>query len=217
MASVETAEQLVRIRRMGLQDLPGVVAAHLACFPRGFFARLGRRFVTRYYRTFLDGPIAVALVAELDSRVVGYLVGVLDPPQHRHLVLAYHGLGLMALGLVGLLRHPGLLAAFIKTRSRRYVNAWVRRGQDPASAPVRWAVLSNVVVADGDRGKGVGAALVSNFLAQASDASCDRACLVTLAGPEGAGGFYVKHGWTYRESRPGTDGRTLEHYEHQLT
>ncbi|KRB73141.1 hypothetical protein ASE01_20450 [Nocardioides sp. Root190] len=51
---------------MDLQDLQPVVQAHLTTFPRGFFARLGSRFLTRYFRTFLDGPLAVALVVERD-------------------------------------------------------------------------------------------------------------------------------------------------------
>ena len=71
-----------QLRRMGLQDLHVVTDMHMAEFREGFFVRLGARFLRRYYRTFLDGPLATALVCESDGAVCGYLVGVLDPTAH---------------------------------------------------------------------------------------------------------------------------------------
>lgn len=212
-------EVTVSIRRMGLQDLPDVVAAHRQHFPNGFFARLGPRFLRRYYRTFLDGPLAVALIVEVSGVPSGYLVGVLDPVQHRRLLLTYHGVALAACGLFGLMRRPTVLTRFVLTRARRYLTA-LRRSRDRVIESVdgpRIAVLSNVVVAEHARGLGLGTLLVDAFLAQARDVGRDRACLVTVAGPDGAGSFYTKSGWQHTRDATGADGQRLSHFERDLS
>lgn len=208
----------VRVRRMGLQDLGEVVGGHRASFPNGFFARLGPRFLRRYYRTFLDGPLAVALVVEVAGIPSGYLVGVLDPVQHRRLLLTYHGVALAACGLFGLIRRPQVMARFVATRIRRYLVVLTRsanRAAELEDGP-RIAVLSHIVVARQARGRGLGTVLVDTFIAQARDAGRERACLVTLTGPTGAGSFYEKSGWRHTRDATGVDGRRLSYYERDL-
>lgn len=208
----------LELRRMGLQDLTEVVGAHLSSFPHGFFAKLGRHFLTRYYRTFLDGPLSVAMVAEIDGRFYGYLVGILDPPRHRRLLLSYHGWALAGWGLFGLAHRPLLLARFLVTRTRRYGAALLRNKSATAapSTATPVAVLSHVVVAPQLRKAGIGATLVENFMQQARAAGCQRACLVTVDGPDGAGAFYAKYGWIHTHTRRGPDGRPLAHYERTI-
>lgn len=209
----------VKVRRMGLQDLTNVVRDHRSNFPDGFFARLGPRFLRRYYRTFLDGPLAVALVVEVAGVPSGYLVGVLDPVQHRRLLLTYHGVALAVCGLAGLMRRPRVLARFLATRVRRYLTALTRRrtGSSGASDGPRLAVLSHLVVADHARGTGLGTVLVDVFIDQAREAGRDRACLVTIAGPTGAGAFYARSGWEHTGDATGADGQRLSYYQRDLS
>ncbi|NHA01282.1 GNAT family N-acetyltransferase [Nocardioides sp. W3-2-3] len=190
----------------------------MTSFPRGFFARLGPRFLRRYYRTFLDGPLAVALVVEVAGMPAGYLAGILDPAPHRRLLLAYHGLALATCGLLGLMRRPAVLAKFLVTRARRYVVALLVRNHATVKhfAGPRLAVLSHVVVAKDCRGSGLGTVLVDAFLDHARAAQRDRACLVTIAGTGGAGEFYAKSGWTHIRDSTGVDGRRLSYYERDL-
>ncbi len=204
---------------MGLQDIPAVVDAHRANFPHGFFARLGPRFLRRYYRTFLDGPLAVALVVELAGGPAGYLVGVLDPVQHRRLLLTYHGFALAVCGLLGLMRRPTVLTRFLATRVRRYSSALTRSrgGSFGTESGPRLAVLSHVVVSNDARGRGLGTLLVDAFVEQARGAGRDRACLVTIAGSTGAGAFYDKVGWRHARDSTGVDGQQLSYYELDLS
>lgn len=209
----------VRLRRMGLHDLPFVVEQHISCFPEGFFARLGPRFLTRYYRTFLDGPLSTALVAELDGTVCGYLVGVFEPRHHRRLLLTHHGRSLAGSACLSLVVRPRLAFTFVVTRGRRYYTAWVRdRGKASDALPVldSVAVLTHVAVTPGSRGAGTGTALVRRFLEEAGAAGRSDACLVTLAGLAGAGAFYERRGWACTAERRAEDGRHLRYYRIRL-
>ena len=203
---------------MGLQDLAYVVDAHADNFPDGFFARLGPRFLRQYYRTFLDGPLATCVVVEHEGRPCGYLVGILDPPQHRRLMLRYHAVSLALAAGLGMFRRPRLAATFVVTRLGRYRAALVRssRGGAARGPAMRTAVLSHVAVSEAYRRSGIGTILVDEFLAEAHAAGCARACLVTQAGPEGAGDFYARRGWTFTHQRRTTEGRDLTYYERQV-
>ena len=200
---------------MGLHDLPFVVAAHQEHFPDGFFVDLGPRFLTRYYRTFLDaGPLTVALVAEVEGDRCGYLTGVLAGRQHRTQMLRHHGLGLAVAAALGMVARPGVAVRFVLTRSRRYAQA-LRRHRVEQSAPTLTAespaVLSHVVVVEPERLAGVGSCLVQAFLREARDARCPTAALVTEAGARGAGPFYESLGWHVSGSTS-VDGRALLRY-----
>lgn len=210
---------------MGLQDLSYVVDTHRAEFGDGFFARLGPRFLARYYRTFLDGPTAVAVIAESEGTPRGYLVGVLQPRQHRALLLRYHGVGLAAHGTVAMIRHPRMGLTFLFTRSSRYVQG-VKRGlrsrapaadsgpgSGSAAEPAgETAVLTQVVVDRRHRARGVGTRLLNHFRTEAEQAGCTEAALVTVAGSSGAGAFYEAHGWTRSGSVTTPEGKSLWKY-----
>ena len=209
----------VRVRRMGLQDLPFVVEAHLAHFPDGFFARLGRGFLTRYYRTFLDGPLATAIVAEIDGVATGYLAGILRGPEHRQLMLQHHGVALVLAGAGGMVRHPTVGLTFFVTRLGRYASAIRRhrRGAPSGAAPTtRPAVLSHIVVAQPRRCRGMGSTLIDRFLKEAREAGRTHACLVTMEGELGAGSFYERRGWRRAGDTTQADGRMLRRYEYAL-
>ena len=203
---------------MGLQDLRVVTDMHIAEFREGFFVRLGARFLRRYYRTFLDGPLATALVCENDGKVCGYLVGVLDPPQHRRLLIRHHGPSLAINALGSLIWRPRLALHFLRTRARRYLRSLLKQGRSAAVAaePSKLAVLTYVAVDPSMRGQGVGSALVDRFLDEAAAAGRAAVCLVTAAGAGGAGDFYASRGWEQVGEGRRSDGQSLEHYRFRL-
>lgn len=204
---------------MGLQDLDFVVQEHTQCFPHGFFARLGPRFLTRYYRTFLDGPLAVAVISETNGVPVGYLVGILKTREHRRLLLDHHGVPLASAAALAMAARPWLGAIFIWTRLRRYLTSISKARHNAGLADAssrRVAVLSHVVVSTKARCQGVGASLVEEFLEQAEAAECGSACLVTLAGAQGAGAFYQSRGWQHTHRRRSAEGRVLDYYTFDL-
>ena len=218
----------LRLRRMGLQDLPFVVSTHLHYFPESFFARLGPRYMTRYYRTFLDGPLAAAVVAEVEGEVCGYLVGILDGPRHRGLLLRHHGAGLAWAGVWAMGMRPWLAWEFAFTRLGRYANALRRSRTGPTgpTAPTgpssprkveKAAVLSHVAVREGCRRRGVGTQLINDFLQQAESAGCARVCLLTRAGSCGAGDYYESHQWERVEVPASSSAKPFVQYQRGLS
>jgi len=203
---------------MGLQDLTVVTDMHRAEFREGFFVRLGARFLRRYYRTFLDGPLATALVCEKDGAVCGYLVGVLDPAQHRRLLIRHHGASLAISAFASLIWRPRLALHFLGTRAGRYLRALIKqtRGAAVTAEPAKLAVLTYVAVDPSVRGQGVGSALVERFLGEAAAAGRTAVCLVTVAGAGGAGDFYASRGWLNVGDGRRSDGQSLAHYQFLL-
>lgn len=207
----------VTVRRMRPADLRCVVREHQAHFPDGFFARLGPAFLTAYYRAYAFSVPALSYVVEVDGRVVGYLVGVIDPAVHRRDLLGRHRRALMVRGIVALAIRPRLAAHFLRTRAARYARRLLYRRCDSSSAasppPGRVAMLSHVAVTADHQSRGIGSALVEQFLRDAEAAGCEAVTLVTLSGTAGAGSYYRNRGWQACGEHADFDGRRLTTYE----
>jgi GNAT superfamily N-acetyltransferase len=212
------------VRGMTTADVGFAAVLHHTALPHGFFARLGTSFLLTYYESFVASPHAVALVAQGASGPAGVLVGTVRTSQHYSWVLRRFGPRLAVRGLLALLRTPGLLLFFLRTRLGWYSAAllrvgrrWARRSRTGTNRGAREpAVLTHVAVTPFGRGTGTGAALVREFVDAASAAGCRQAVLVTLAGADGAGRFYQRLGWIRRDVHRDHDGRLVECYERRL-
>lgn len=227
----------VSVRTMTRRDLRAVAALHRTHLPVGFFPRLGERFLRAYHRSYLDGPHAVALVAEADGTTVGFVVGSTRVHEHGAWTVRNRGLRLALAGGTALLLRPPELWTFLTTRAGRYVRGIARRlrprttptGADASTAstatptsttadtstaaPASPAVLVHVAVDDGARGLGLGAALVEAFVLACGAAGAVEVQLVTDADSP-AVGFYERLGWTSAGARPAADGRAVVEFRH---
>ena len=188
----------VSLRAMELADVPTAVRLHRTNLPTGFFVELGDRFLRRYYRTFLTSPAAVALVAEVEGTMVGFLVGSTDEVAHHRHTIDLSRWGLARVGATALLARPELTAHFMRTRARRYLRG-IRRRTAPTTAaegePVRTGVLSHIAVDEPGRGAGVGTALVEGFVRIAAVHGVEQLRLYTGPGNDTARNFYKRLGW----------------------
>lgn len=210
------------IRSMSRGDLRFVLSQHREAFPDNVMGRMGSMFLRRYYRSFLAGPFAVAVVAERQGRPVGYLVGILDTRRHRCLLLRRHGAALAVALFAGFALHPVLVTRIMASRvSKALASKLAARDQgsdrDPAdggdggvgseSGPV--AVLSHVAVPESSQRRGVGRRLVDFFVAETRAAGCSEVCLATLDDVDGAWKLYERLGWELTSTRRTFDGRPL--------
>ncbi len=224
-------------------DLSSIYAAeavtlHEQVFRDEFIARLGVRFLHRYYRAFAESPYAVALIAVSPSgALAGALLGTLDPGNHYQWLIRKHGLGLAAAVLEQSIRHPSVARMLIRTRLKRYVSGVMRQfikrsgvatanpdsgysvratqtiGHVSAKAP-KVGDITHLFVNPGLRSKGVGASLVRAYEHLATRFGIRRIDLVTLPPTEGgAGPFYEKLGWTFAQTRVSRSGETFHLYQ----
>lgn len=194
----------LELRDAAAADVERMATLHADRLPQGFFVRLGPRYLRAYHRTFIGNDLAVALVAEEDRSLVGFVVGPVDAAAHRQFVIRRHGWRLALAGAGALLFRPALALEFGRTRLGRYARGLVRAlrrtpSLGPTSpgglAPERTAVLSHVAVDASSASRGVGRALVGGYVEAVRRRGARRVELVTLAGDEGAGGFYRRLGW----------------------
>ena len=213
---VSTAREIV-IRRMGLGDLDFVVEEHLANFPDNVFGQMGRRFLTEYYRTFLDGPHADAVVTVDGGARVGFLVGVLDVREHRRLVRRFHFRRLAWYAAAALARRPRMAAGLMRRRIAVRLAAARRRVGAIGVAQEHIAVLSHVAVRPDAQGLGIGTSMIFQFVELARDAGAVTVSVATRAGESGAGGLYERLGWKLTTERDTFDGRRIALYDLDLT
>lgn len=197
-------EGAIVVRPLVVADLTFAAALHAEALPHGFFASLGQPYLRVYYRGFVNSPYACAFVAEAGGDRIGVLVGVLDCDAHRHFILRRHSWRLALRGALALVGRPRLAARFVTTRMVRYIRvivAAVRPGgqvpDTPGTGPAKPALglLSHIAVISGNRGSGVGEALVRRFVEEAGRRGVGRIELVTLVGSRGAAPFYERLGW----------------------
>ena len=211
----------VTVRLLTAEDLDFAAALHAAALPHGFFGRLGIGFLRAYYASFAASPHAAAFVALVGGARAGVLVGTVANGAHYAWVLRRYGVRLAVRGALALAVRPRELAFFLRTRVGRYLRGFERLRKTHAQAqcpdaPRKVAVLTHVAVDPRARGAGVGGVLVETFVGVAGAAGADEACLVTLAGPDGAADFYRRLGWTYNGDRPDIDGRPISVFKRRL-
>lgn len=210
------------VRPMVGADVRAAARLHARHLPHGFFPRMGPGFLAEYYRTFISSPHATAWVIGDPGEVDGLLVGVLAPGTHSRWVMRERGLHLALAGTRAMLVRPWLLWDFASTRLGRYwraVRSLRSNRTSSASAPPDppVAILSHVVVDPTARRKRAGSVLVTAFAEEAQAAGITRLRATTLAGPEGACGFYERTGWFRASTASNWDAEQIVVFELPLT
>lgn len=213
--SLSPRTPVVSLRVMELRDIPAVVHMHRINLSQGFFVELGDKFLSRYYRTFLTSPAAVALIAEVDGERAGFLVGCTDAAVHHRHVIRLERWRLARAGAASLLLRPALTAKFMRTRAQRYTRGLKRaRGHAPAGTTEsqRTGVLSHIAVRDDLRRHGVGRALVTAFVNIAKVHGVECLQLQAAADNTAAQRFYEGLGWKQDAEIQDPDDKTWISY-----
>lgn len=205
------------LRVMELSDVSSTAELHRAALPGGFFVALGPRFLRAYHRTFLTSPAGVALVADVDGRPIGFLLGTVDEASHYRHVARYERWRLGWRGVLSLAARPALAAHFIRTRAFRYLRGVLRLSRSsPVEAstvpPPGSGVLSHVAVEPAARGRGAGRLLATAYC---ETAKAQGACAVRLsaaADNRSAQALYEALHWERGPERTDVDGHEWAQY-----
>lgn len=204
------------VRDLAEADAIQTARLHVQELPGGFFPSLGAKFLRVYHRSFMDSPYAVAFVAERNSQIEGFLLGVVDPGPHGAHVLRRWSLRLAGPAAQALLMQPRVLAVFLRTRLVRYARGlWRRRGSaragGPGVNPGTWTVLSHVAVDSSCRGSGAGASLVKRLHEDVVAAGAAGVVLLTAVDGRGPG-FYLRLGYEDEGVVVGSDGQSWRRF-----
>lgn len=182
------------VRPLELRDTHWSAALHETALPTGLFPSLGRRFLAEYHRSFLIGTEGVALVAEVDGRPAGFVVGAFDERAHYRQVVHGRGPRLALIAGGALVRRPATLLRFLRTRARRYLRGLrrlVARRPTASGGGEAVAALLHIAVEPTMRNQGLGFELVRAFEAAAQAHGVDEAVVKT----SDAASFYEVLGW----------------------
>lgn len=193
------------VRGMTPADLRPVLRIYRDSLEGGFFADLGDAFLESYLGTYLSSPYGVAVVAESQGEIVGFLFGAVDMGKHRDHIMTQERRRLLVRGVRSLAVRPLVALRFLRTRLVRYTRAVASGGASPSSHGV--AVLSHIAVEQRARGIGLGSALERRFVEGARTAGASSLRLVTATGDRQAQEFYLANGWEEAGEHTDRDGK----------
>jgi ribosomal protein S18 acetylase RimI-like enzyme len=220
-----TPPPTVGTRQFAPPDALQTSALHLRALPDDFVTRFGQRFLARYHLAFSESPYATVIVASdyTTGQTVGALLGTLDTPAHYGWLVRHHGAELAALAVARAIRNPKLGWDLARTRAARYIRGIVRSsifgrrsGKGNKGREDRVGLLAHVMVADDQRGRGIGSSLVRAYEIRAGYAGLERLELATLPDSRGAGPFYEKIGWENGGERVSQSGERFIVYRRTL-
>ncbi|MDA8061380.1 MAG: GNAT family N-acetyltransferase [Actinomycetota bacterium] len=235
----------VRIRALRRSDCGPAARLHLQVLDAEFISRFGFGFLRSYYRAWLGADAALALVAcDPAGKVVGLLLGAVDPPAHSSSMVRRHWPALSAHLAVACARDPGLARDLLATRATRYARGLARAtlgharrsaapvaaaqeaavASRPPSAPVEAGTeqplgageVTHLLVDPGAQGTGVGRLLVAAAEEAARQAGLHELELVTPVEEQGARRFYERIGWVLDQPVTSSSGERFVRYRRRL-
>jgi len=171
---------------MRSDELGKIVSLHLDAFPGFFLSFLGPAVLLIYYKSFLDFD-QVAIVAERNDRLVGFVTGINNASGfHRKLILR-RGILLGLASVRSILQRPSTAPRLLRSALTRS-----RKSEDSVNS----ITLSYIAVDPAVQKCGIGEKLASAFEDEALRRGMSSILLETEAiGNEDVLSFYRKEGY----------------------
>jgi lipopolysaccharide/colanic/teichoic acid biosynthesis glycosyltransferase/GNAT superfamily N-acetyltransferase len=186
------------------KDIPSIVAIHQSTFADFFLTRLGRGFLSHYYRLVLHYAAGILLVSERRDQIEAFACGFIHPEKFYRMMCRRAWIFAPAI-LSALVRQPSLLA--------RVLGAilWMQKPTSRRVSPC--CELSSIAVAPIAASKGVGKALIKIFLDRAWTMGARQVYLNTDAEDNGpVNAYYGKVGFQLRRQFQKQSGRWMNEY-----
>lgn len=198
----------MELRPVEHDDAPALAALHAEAFPGFFLSTLGEGFLKEFYSGFPDDETAVTVLAKEGERVLGCVVGSVEPAGFFRRLLKRRLWGFAIQSAKASLRRPSAIP--------RLVRGLTYRGDTPPEAP--GALLSSICVAPSTRGTGVGASLTRRWMELVAHKGVKHAYLTTDADSnEAVNAFYSRLGWSLQDQYTTAQGRRMNLYAVDLS
>lgn len=191
------------VRNAIAEDLPAVVAVHLASFPNFFLSELGPRFLGQFYAGLLEHPEGILIVATSENGVIGVVGGASHQVSIYADLLRKRKWQFALAAIPAVVRRPRSAMRVLRARRRAH-------GDDATPAA---ACLMTIGVDPATQGAGTGQKLVAAFEAAVRSAGADTYCLTTDARENvRTNRFYDRLGMTMTRVITTREGRHLNEY-----
>jgi natural product biosynthesis luciferase-like monooxygenase protein len=148
------------VSRLQPEHLEEVIAIHVERFPDWRNTQLGKPFLRKMYRWFMQNHPELTLVATRDGHVVGFTVGVLEGGRRSLFRYAFPEIVQGVVSRPGLLVHPGTVQSWARLWRRPGPHA---KGSGPSAPGNARARAVNVVMAVARSAEGAGTELALAF------------------------------------------------------
>lgn len=191
----------VIIRSLTKQDIPAVADVHSTVFAGSRTTRLGKRYLRKMYKWFVENQPHLNLVAEQDGQIIGFLTGAIGGYGRKIFRYAFWEI------VLGFILHPNLIfhrEMFKLWRSYLQglnpILIWKARqaSSQPAPTMIR-AGLASIGVSQIAQGSGIGKKLVTRFEEVARAQGASMTALSVHADNTPARRLYESCGWEYVE------------------
>ncbi len=174
---------------IGPRELSVCAKLHRDGLPEDYCSVLGESFLLKvFYRHFLSLPRRVGFIAMIDGETAGFIVAA-SPTEFFDPLIKDNFLKMLGYMLKAVFRNPGIVLYSLMA-------PFILKGKN-AYAPVEGdAELLYIVVADGMRGKRVGARLVEETIEPLKALGFKRYVVKTLEKTEETNKFYLRNGFT---------------------
>lgn len=177
-------------------DISDVVEIHRRAFPSSRSTSLGRPYVRKMFKWFLEYQPQLCLAAKEDKRIVGYVIGSKGGYGRKLFRYALPEI------VIGLLLHPRLWwQPQTYTLWRSYLRGLVPEKNInlpsylPSVGKITIVALAGIGVDPDLQGKGIGQSLVLGFENAAREVNAKRLSLSVHLNNHGARRLYEKCGW----------------------
>lgn len=192
------------IVKMKKDHLQGVVEVHLAGFEGFFLSVLGPAFLRELYYSLLEAEDGICLAAVEGDQVLGFVAGTSRSSGVYSRLLRQRLVRFCLAAIPAVIQQPAILP--------RLINRLRGSSREQTAGPGRGTLMS-IAVHPGMQGKGIGQALVKEFLQQAAQAGCKEVDLTTdKVGNESANHFYRGLGFELERTFTTPEGRVMNGY-----
>jgi len=165
------AKMTTKTKRLSASDVINIVAIHIESFPNSFLTKMGKPFLTEYYKAAIIGPYAIVVGLESDGSLVGFCSGSTQPSVFYSLLLKKAHTFFVPIALA-VFHNPSIIVGIIQGFFRS-LNSTSQIYQDGDCE-----LSSLACVAEG---KGFGSELVRQFMIGARESGAKRIYLTTDA------------------------------------
>lgn len=196
-------DSVLHLRKMELYDVNQVVNVHLASFQGFFLTFLGPRFLTSLYAYIASSPDGVGYVSIDRGRVVGFVCGSMQPSGFYRRLLFRRWRQVIFSVLLAVIRNPAIAPRLV----------WRVITPPQASTEPGTATLMSIALLPEYQNKGIGKALVQEFLNEMQQRGMQRVNLTTdRDGNDAVNAFYHHLGFQLVRSFVTPEGRWMNEY-----